>query len=88
MFRDVSGRRNTIIDKHAPETMDRNQNIQVQPAAKVRTPPSIGPILGAIVILMNVSSKFFSFHIKTYAKDNALMKEPLSAGDAISVTTP
>jgi hypothetical protein len=54
-FRDVSGRKRIIIVKHNPAVMDRNQNIQLQPAAKARLPPSTGPMLGAIVSLMDVS---------------------------------
>src|ERR1700710_2505152 len=58
MLRDVSGRNSVIAVKHDPEAMHRNQNIQGQPAANVRPPPSMGPMLGAIVILVSVSALF------------------------------
>ncbi len=58
MLRDVSGRNSIIVVKHDPEAMHKNQNIQGQPAANARLPPSIGPMLGAIVILVSVSASF------------------------------
>lgn len=33
MFREVSGSRKIMIDRHDPAAMHKNQNIQVQPAA-------------------------------------------------------
>ena len=51
ILRDVSGNSSTMATRHDPETMHRNQNIQVQPANAVRLPPSTGPILGAVVTL-------------------------------------
>ena len=63
MFREVSGRRKTISDKHNPAAMHRNQNIHFQPAAYVRPPPSMGPMLGAIVILLNISPEFVGYGI-------------------------
>lgn len=88
MLRDVSGRNSIIIVKHDPEAMHKNQNIQGQPAANVRPPPRIGPMLGAIVILVSVSASFQYAGNQTYAKDTKAAKDPLSAGDATSATTP
>ena len=48
----------------------------------------MGPMLGAIVILLNISLKFAGYGTQTYPKDTALTKDPLSAGDATSVMTP
>ena len=88
ILRDVSGRSSIIATRHDPEAMHKNQNIQIQPAADVRPPPSIGPILGAIVMLVSVSASILIFSNQTYAKDTKAAKVPLSAGDATSVITP
>ena len=49
----------------------------------------MGPMLGAIVMLVSCVSLNLRFWIsRTYAKDIALTKEPLSAGEAMSFTTP
>ena len=48
----------------------------------------MGPMLGAIVILLEISLEFAGYGVHTYAKDTALTKDPLSAGDATSVITP
>lgn len=58
MLRDVSGRNRITVVKHNPDAMHKNQNIHGQPAANVRPPPSTGPRLGAIVILLNISPSF------------------------------
>lgn len=51
VLRAVSGRERMIRSKQNPETMERNQNIQRQPIVAPMTPPSMGPIVGAVVIL-------------------------------------
>ena len=57
MFLAVSGRKKTIRNKHKPEAILRNQKIQRQPALATITPPSRGPMLGAVLVLEEVSYK-------------------------------
>lgn len=92
MFLDVSGRRNIINTKQVPEAIARNQNIHVHPVAEANPPPRIGPILGAIVELyiLYMSEEHRKSHSgnSAHLNDTTLTKEPRSAGEAISVTTP
>ena len=55
MLRAVSGRKKIIRNKHKPEAILRNQKIQRQPAFAAIIPPSRGPMLGAVLVLEQVS---------------------------------
>lgn len=93
IFRDVSGSRKIINTKQVPEAIARNQNIHVHPVAEAKPPPRIGPTLGAIVELGNVIKVSRAHMISAldnfaYLNDTKLTKEPRSAGEAMSVTTP
>lgn len=55
IFRAVSGREKIIRNRHKPEAILRNQKIQRQPAFAAIIPPSRGPMLGAVLVLGQVS---------------------------------
>jgi hypothetical protein len=50
-FREVSGRKTTINNKHNAPDMLKNQNIQCQFPTYTKKPPNIGPRDGATVPL-------------------------------------
>jgi len=55
MLRAVSGRKEIMSNKHKPEAILRIQKIQRQPAFAAIIPPSRGPMLGAVLVLEQVS---------------------------------
>jgi hypothetical protein len=55
ILRAVSGRKKPIRNKHKPEAILRNQKIQRQPMFAAIIPPSRGPMLGAVLVLEQVS---------------------------------
>lgn len=90
-LRAVSGNKMVIVTKQAPDPMLKNQKIHLQPLEATRTPPRTGPKLGAVLVL----KKSFRFGWRlveniedTYPKETIPTKDPLSAGVAISDTTP
>jgi hypothetical protein len=64
MLRAVSGRKKIIRSKHKPEAVLRNQKIQRQPAFAAIIPPSKGPMLGAVLVLKQVSYELI--HVLKY----------------------
>lgn len=55
MLRAVSGRKKIIRNRQKPEGILRNQKIHRQPAFAAIMPPSKGPMLGAVLVLQQVS---------------------------------
>jgi hypothetical protein len=55
MLRAVSGRKKIIRNRQKPEAILRNQKIHRQPAFAAIIPPSKGPMLGAVLVLQQVS---------------------------------
>lgn len=88
IFRAVSGREMAIIIKQHADMMLRSQKIQCQPRAYASAPPSMGPMLGAVVMLFGVRDETGYLRVIAYPTDKALTYEPLSAGVLISAMTP
>lgn len=61
--RAVSGRNTRISRRHRPERMLRNQNIHLQLARSARTPPSTGPILGAVFGLSDITIRILEEYL-------------------------